>query len=401
MLSWVNSQRLKNYPRLFLFAIWVILSINLILHRGWFGYFGGLIGIDHVAFYAGGLLYRQSPEKLYDLATQIKTIQQLFLPTQFSDTEFVNSFQYPPFVAMIFSLETYLPVTSAFAVGTLFSILCGLLAAWLAQKYLLVDHLKSALSPIQMGIVLFSFLPFVLGLFWGQNHALTLLLTTGIVVSIITKRWALAGLLAGFLCYKPYFVVGFLLFLFVERRWKSIVTFVTTFISWIGIDILISGGPGIYNQFIQASRSMGQIQNASKINFQANLYSLIPWPANIPPVIFILGWVAITSLILLMIFCFLHSKAKISQSLLISLAVLSPYLISHHIVIYDLAPVLVGLLLLARHKPKQELLYLSIFVYCAPIFLIALMYFGKFAWLSILPLSITGYTIYEISASLK
>ncbi len=397
--TWLNRKRIQNYPRLFLVGIWVVLLINLVFHRGWLGYFGGLIGLDYVSHYTGGLLYRTAPDKLYDLAAQMSTIQQLFSPTHFADNELITTFPYPPFVAMVFSLETYLPVTWALGVRMVFSIISGFLSTWLLKKYLIPDRLQSNLGFGQLGILLFSFFPFVMGLFWGQNHVLTFLLITGICVSITKKRWFLAGILAGLLFYKPYFLVGFLLLWLVERNWRSLASFFVTSSLWVSLDVIITGNFDSYIRFVQFSLR-DQTPYFPVFNYETTLFeflnSIFSTITKVSSGYLFIVWMAGSSIILLVVFYKLRADNQIGYPILVAFAIIAPYIISYHIWMYDLLPLIIALLFLAHRFYKKQLLYLAISVYFLPVILLAISYFGKFAWLSLIPLSLCGFVFYEI-----
>jgi hypothetical protein len=58
----INAKRLRDYPRLMLFTVWIILGLNILLHQGWKGGFGQIIGGDFIMFYSTGLIYRNEPQ---------------------------------------------------------------------------------------------------------------------------------------------------------------------------------------------------------------------------------------------------------------------------------------------------------------------------------------------------
>jgi len=45
-MSFINQERLKNYPRIIAIVIWVIFFINTIFRQGWVGRIGSHISFD-------------------------------------------------------------------------------------------------------------------------------------------------------------------------------------------------------------------------------------------------------------------------------------------------------------------------------------------------------------------
>jgi len=155
--------------------------INVVFHRGWVGKFGGIIDVDFLCFYSSGLMYRTSIEDLYNIGAQAQLQQEFLKPTSLDGT--VNIFPYPPYVAHAFSIFSCLPLNEALSLFTVFSVLISLIKISLIHRFLIPDRLKKPLTPIQLGIILFSSLRFILNIFFGQNTSLTLILLTVIVIA--------------------------------------------------------------------------------------------------------------------------------------------------------------------------------------------------------------------------
>jgi hypothetical protein len=125
------------------------------------------------------------------------------------------------------------------------------LAADLSVRYLTPPWLVQAgLTRSKLIIVLLSFLPFFEGFQAGQNHGLTFLLVTGITVATLSGRWYLAGLLAGFLLYKPQFVLGFLIIWLIWREYKAVASFTAVALAWAGV-VVVSHGFGPYLAYLR------------------------------------------------------------------------------------------------------------------------------------------------------
>lgn len=194
-MSFLTESRLKNYPRMMLAIICLMMGANLLLHDGWKGGFGQIIGHDYLVFYSTGTLYRTEPDRIYEFEAHNELQQALIDPTPLHA---INPNVNPPYAAMAFSLLTFLPLFWSFFVWTLLTPLCVILAIRWIMPLVPESLTRQGLTRMQLTIVALSFFPFVEGWMVGQNHALTLLLATGVFVSMFEDRWALAGALAGF-----------------------------------------------------------------------------------------------------------------------------------------------------------------------------------------------------------
>jgi hypothetical protein len=185
-----------------LLTTWAIMAANLLLHQGWIGALGQVIGSDFITLYAAGVAYRTgiltSPPlaSLYDFEAQGQMQSALIAPTSLPG---INPYISPPYVAYVYSLLTYLPLPWAFLLWSVIALIFAALAVkWLVP--LLPGRIKAAgLGYGQMLVLVLSFFPFIEGFQVGQNHTLTLLLITGILAACCQTLGA-AGALAG--CYS-------------------------------------------------------------------------------------------------------------------------------------------------------------------------------------------------------
>ena len=230
-----------------LLVVCVVQAFNMLFRQGWRGGLGQVIGLDFIIFYTGGLLYRTDIAHLYDYPTQLAAERLLIWPSALPGS---GPFSNPPFVAWACSAFTHMPLVWAFLLWSILTLLFLFLAADLSVRYLAPPWLvKAGLTRSGLFIVLLSFLPFFEGFPAGQNHVLTLLLVTGITVATLSGRWYLAGLLAGFLLYKPQFVLGFLIVWLVWREYKALASFTAVAIAWAGV-VVISHGFAPYTAYL-------------------------------------------------------------------------------------------------------------------------------------------------------
>lgn len=229
----INERRLRVYPRLVLLSVCVVQVFNVLFRQGWRGGLGQIIGIDFIILYAAGLLYRTDIVHLYDFSTQLAVERQLLWPTGLPGSgPFIN----PPYVALGYSAFTHLPLVWAFLLWSVLTLGFLILAADLSVRYLTPPWLvKAGLTRSRLIIVLLSFWPFFGGFHAGQNHGLTLLLATGITVASLSGRSYLAGISAGFLLYKPQFVLGFLIVWLIWREYKALSSFIVVAVVWVGV----------------------------------------------------------------------------------------------------------------------------------------------------------------------
>jgi len=224
--------------------------MNLLLHQGWIGGLGQLIGGDFIVLYAAGQIYRTDTAMIYDYTEQFRVQQSLVEPTTLRG---LNPFINPPYVAMVYSLLTFLPMPWSMIVWTFLTIIFCFASVHLIAPLIPNKLRKAGLTDKQLLIIMLSFFPFIEGLLAGQNHGLTLLLVTGILVAAFHQRWLLAGYLAGALIYKPQLILGLIVIWVVQKNIKAIAGFSVIAALWIGSFLLVNGISPIYS-YLQASR---------------------------------------------------------------------------------------------------------------------------------------------------
>jgi Glycosyltransferase family 87 len=385
-----NEKRLQNYPRLIFIGIWIAMILNLALHRGWSGGFGGVIGVDFISYYSGGLLYRNEINNLYSIPTQYDIQQAIF--QQEAYTGQYNTFISPPYVALQYALFTYLPIGLAFFLWTLLSIGAGLLSVFLIEKYLLPISLKLRLSFFQLCILVFGFPPVVLGLMFGQNHLITFLLLTVVVILSLNKRWLYAGIVLGLLIYKPHLVIGFLIVYLLRKRISALLGFCITSVVLILAVVLQHGiQPFInfmdfINTFVNNHYDLLMVKAAVFTLITSILYTWVQKYINLIMPYWILVTSGLLSLILLI------KRVKSAPYTDYILATLSLFIISPHILIYDMLPLVLVIILLANEKPSSRLVILSGIIFVATVTLAILSKYVGIALLGLIPLYL-GYLI--------
>jgi len=272
-MSLINENRLRNYPRIIAVVFTAVYGINALFRQGWNGGIGGLISFDFLTFYAIGRIYWSDIDKLYDVLNLFSVEQEIFLPTSLGGGG--NIFSYPPYVALASSLFTLIPYNWAYYFWTLSSITFIALAVFLLSRYLVHPELiKDGLSYFQLLIISVSFFPVVWGLNLGQNHGLTLLLITGIIVFSFQEKWILAGISAGILSYKPHFALGFLIIWLVWRKYRALASFSFVAAIWF-LSVIFTSGFEPYRSYINALPMLVELPYGVGRFLELSLFALI------------------------------------------------------------------------------------------------------------------------------
>jgi hypothetical protein len=384
-MSLINAKRLRDYPRLMFITTWTILAFNLIFRQGWLGALKQIIGSDFVTLYGAGLAFRTDLAHLYDFASQGAIQQGLIHPTPLPG---VNPFISPPYVAAAYSLFTYLPLPLAFILWTMLSMLFTMGAVRLLMP-ILPESIKSKLSYWQLIIIVLSFFPFIEGLQVGQNHALTLLLVTCVLIFTLSERWYLAGSMAGLMIYKPQLVLGFLLIWIVWRKYKALAAFATVTLLWAGAFYII-GGMAPYMAYISMSRDLVLLPYIPGfpgyllLTFYGLLTTLFPIEALpiIRPVTTVLS--GIFAIGLVWIAFRLRNKPILDRTPVLVLAILFPLGATPYALLHDMVILIPGFVLWARYASSRCLLYTVIAIYLGGFFLPLFAALTKVALMSIL-----------------
>lgn len=360
----INPKRLRDYPRLMLITMWVILALNVIFRNGWLGAVRQIIGSDFITLYGAGIAYRTDLANLYNFASQAAIQQALIEPTPFAG---VNPYISPPYVAAFYSLFTFLPLSWAFILWNVVTLLLTFVAVHYLVK-LLPESLKSNLGYWQLLIIVFSFFPFIEGFQAGQNHAITLLLITCVLFFTLSERWLLAGSMAGLMIYKPQMVLGLLIIWIVWRKYKALAAFAFIAILWVGF-IFISKGSTPYLSYLNVSRDfifLPYIQGFPGY-LLLTLFGLLATLFPIESLSAIYSISLFFSVILAIGIAWLAYKSRyipiLARTPIIVLACLFPLVATPYALLHDFVIVIPGFILWARYESSRYLLFTAIVIY--------------------------------------
>jgi alpha-1,2-mannosyltransferase len=390
-MSFFNQRRLRDYPRLLLGTMIFILLLNILLRQGWMGAVKKIIGGDFIAFYSAGVIFNQDINSLYDLQKQGAIQRDLLAPTPF---EGVMPFFYPPYVAPIISIFTNLPMSAAFIVWTLLTVACVTLAVFLTSKYLVPNWLYNhGLSFSQLIIITCSFFPFILGLQVGQNHGLTLLLLTGMVVCSIKEKWFLSGLIAGLTIYKPQFAIGFLILWVVWGQYKALIGFAISSFLWAGWFVLNNGFYLFksYTTILPIVLKMLYLKGFAgevEVTPYGLLITVLPPEAWSGIMLFTQSLSVFLGIGLAFIAFRLRKQPIDQRQSALILAILFPLLASPHTLIYDLLIIIPVLVLWSHQTHSVRLLYACIAIYLGSFLLPLAIHMTGIALSSFIPITL-------------
>jgi hypothetical protein len=253
------------------------------------------------------------------------------------------------------------------------SILALIIASrWLSNQLMPADLRAMGLTPLQIFVILLSFFPTVLGLQNGQNHAFTLMLVTGALVSTIKHKPISAGILAGLLIYKPHFILGFLIVWLVWKEFKALIAFGVTAGIWVA-SVVITQGFEPYLDYLS------QLSNAFLLPYGLAGYiettplALLATALPVDLSIFVMRLSQIVLIITWILLGWAAYKLRGGsievRFFILTLASIFPFIASPHVLIYDLI-VLAPLFVLTTHLTRSRwLLYGIIYVYLGSIIL--------------------------------
>ncbi len=391
-MPFLNEKRLRDYPRLMLFATWMVLGINLLLHQGWIGAFGQVIAGDYIMFYSTGTIFRANPGLIYDYQTQIATQQALVAPTTLPG---YNPYMNPPYVAPFYALLTLITLHWSLILWTILAVMAVFLSAYLLFMVIPDGKGIPGLSYWQLVIIILSFFPFIEGLQAGQNHWLALLLVSGIVFSMFKERWYLAGILAGLLLYKPQFALGFIIIWLVWRKYKALAAFMAVAITTAGGFALLNGFD-LYRTYLKLSQVfmdlpyMAGFPNYLLVTFYGLVTSFFSQDAQHLLNILSQVLLVISAIGLAWLAYRLRNVSQREQIPAIVAALVFPLLATPYALLHDMVILIPAYVLWAIYAYSRRFVYLSAAVYLGAFFLTLLGALTKIAWVSLITLGLLG-----------
>ena len=303
---------------------------------------------DFTIFYSAGKIVRSGlGEQLYDEKTQYRTQQEF--ASGVSIRHGALPYNHPPFEALLFVPFTLLPYSAAYLLWDLLNLVILVTMPLLLRPHI---RLMQRTPPIGFLFVSLAFFPLFIALLQGQDVIVLLLLFTLAFVAIKRKADFAAGAWLGLGLFRFHFVLPLMLILLLQKRYKSIVSFLTVASLLGAISIAVVGWKGTisYPSYVlHVERTMAQRKTAVPIgmpNLRGLLDGLLPAGAAKT---FRNGavWVASLALILLSAFRW-RTEDRAAFDLDFSGYVIVAILVSYHAFAYDLTLLLLPIVLVTN-----------------------------------------------------
>ncbi len=230
---WLDGERLRVYPRIFL-GVFVLagLGYGLTLRDG-IDFRGQVLGADFLAFYsAGRLALAGRAVEAWNFAVLLPVQQEVFG----AYTGFGFPWFYPPPFLLLVAPLALLPHALALLV-----FVGATAAGWWAT-------LRRAIGRPGAGWLVAAFPGLWVCAAQGQNGLLTAALAGGSLLSL-QRRPVLSGVLLGLLVVKPHLAVAFAVALLAARAWKTMLTAAGTALAALGVSMLVLG-PGVLTAWL-------------------------------------------------------------------------------------------------------------------------------------------------------
>lgn len=207
---------------------------------------------DFTTFYTGAQIIRAGEgSHLYDLDTQARFQNACLSPHGWTFKDGLLIYIYPPFFALLFIPLTLLPLSYAFHVWNMISfvLLFAVIRMLLrAANYHTFSHTAYGL------LIVISFFPVFEAFNKGQSSFLYLYILTIAYLQLRRGREIPAGLALGCALIKPQFVVPFLIWGAVRKRWSMLASFFFAAMVLLVTSWAIVGVAGI-RQYLALSRT--------------------------------------------------------------------------------------------------------------------------------------------------
>lgn len=301
---------------------------------------GAPLGADFLAFYTGGWLVRNGAvTQLYNVGQQ-QSVQAAVLPGADGISAYIN----PPQYALLLAPLSALPYSAAFAAWTIVMLLATAASIALLRRELPALHDSRGL--LACGLALLS-APVYFAATAGQNTGLSLLLHTLILLALVRRYDAVAGVLIALGMIKPQLFVALLPLLFLDRRWRALIA-ATLSGALIGGATLLWSGPATIAEWLQMLQSpmyTGEVvRQATKMFSWQPFWTLLLGPSTLGTA---LGWLAAAAVFAAL--CRVWRRGDSDIMLRYAVTLCGLLVMGPHLFVYDLGLlVLPGLICAAR-----------------------------------------------------
>lgn len=343
--------RLKWYPRLILFGLFIGFLIGILYGEGAITLTGRLGG-DYPAFYGPGRIASQGGwDELYNAKRQLSAQQGLY-----QDSNEYLHFAYPPFVALLYWPLSLIDFRMSYVLHTLLMVIVLFLVVHIIRP--LNKHVDSYFMPAFT--LLLIFYPVLRSVIGGQNTPITLL--------IIALTWRLvaggrdfsAGIILGLLLYKPQFGLPLIGLFLLSRHWRVVCGSTVTALVLYGIGVFLQGPDWISKWYTLAQAFSERDAFVNRINAISWLGFFQGTMGKKSIAALILGWglSLLTAVYISWVWWRGGREADLSDQL--GVACLSLILMSPHIMYYDLGLLFFTCLALIDKIKEKRLMIVGI-----------------------------------------
>jgi len=347
---------------------------------------------------AGKMLRNGQGQSLYNLAAQTD-VQRQFSQVA-AERNRALYYMRPPFEAILFVPFAYLSYQRAYFAWLGLNLSLIAIAAFVARRR--VPNLINIPAWVYYAAY-FAFAPITYGLALGQDTGLVLLLFTIAAVSLIGQRDFLAGCALGLALVKFQLVIPLALVLLLKRRFRCLGGLALVGALLLVLSVMIVGLPELMN-YPSYLLQLNQLQTIAAISPQTmpNLRGFVQaWAGPSWPPQVVNSLIAVLAIALL-IWVARNWNTKRPGSLPylggLALAFVAAVLTGYHTFVHDLSLLCPMLLLSASvglqcsdliPSTRRVLLASSAALLCAPLYFIALRYFGRLDVMAIVLLGLS------------
>jgi alpha-1,2-mannosyltransferase len=204
--KWLDRERLRNYPLMLLVGYAACIAYLFWTAQGHMDQFGRPLGSDFANIWTAGLRVLEGmPELAFDPERHRELQNQIFPSLNGG----FFGWHYPPMFLAIAGLLAKLPYVPS-------------LIIWQAVTLLLYLGVVMKILPHRLTwLVAIAFPAVIINLLHGHNGFLTAALLGGGLI-LLPKRPVFAGILFGFLAYKPQFAIAIPIALLAAQQWRAI-----------------------------------------------------------------------------------------------------------------------------------------------------------------------------------
>ncbi len=296
---------------------------------------GQIVGTDFAMFYSAGYsLSEGMQDRLYDFSFQHE-LQQNLVGAKFGGT---YNFYTTPLAAVIFAPFAGFSYLTAFVLWSLL----GLVLLWNGMRFLGYP------LPFAQTLISLTFYPVFAAVSFGQNSLLSFFVLCGVYLLWKRGRSLEAGLTAGLLAYKPQLLLGLLVVWLVDRAWRELLGLSCALTLAVAMcAILMPDASAAYIKLAQARFGELTTESSFPISKQVSLYGFFYLlAAKNVAIAKILS--AAASVVGLLLCVRSMIREDVSRAAKFSSAVLLTFLLSPHMMIYEMTLLLIPAVLLWR-----------------------------------------------------